>query len=194
MKKGYAYRKYNPIVICDMFSGVGAFGIKAAEWAKASNLRVVCNDINKDAYRYCKINVALNKLEDKIDVFNMDAREFIKFYLDQPNKLHEEFDLMTEKARDRDLDLPYDSLCFHHVYMHLPTDAIEYLDVFVGLFKNAKPKIWRRHESIERSLKLPTMHVYARTTKADRDEILEEFCQRIRKALRYPGFEESEIR
>jgi len=101
---------------------------------------------------------------------------------------------MTTKARDRDLDIPYDSLCFHHCYMHLPTDAIEYLDVFVGLFKNAHHKIWREHESIARSLKLPMLHVYARTTKTDRDEILEEFCNRIRKAMKFPQFEESQIK
>ncbi len=62
---------------------------------------------------------------------------------------------MTQEARDRDLDIPYESLCFHHCYMNLPTDAIEYLDVFIGLFKKVKPKIWRRVESDPYTLKLP---------------------------------------
>lgn len=35
--------------------------------------------------------------------------------------------------------IPKDFLRFDHVYMNLPVDAIEFLDVFIGLFDHANP-------------------------------------------------------
>jgi len=49
--------------------------------------------------------------------------------------------------------------------MHLiKKDAIEYLDAFIGLFKNASPQIWWDiSPSGKRTLKLPLIHVYGWT-------------------------------
>jgi tRNA (guanine37-N1)-methyltransferase len=60
-------------VVCDMFSGVGPLAISAAKKVKY----VYANDINPTAVEYLERNMVLNKLERKIEVFNMDARRFI---------------------------------------------------------------------------------------------------------------------
>ena len=41
--------------------------------------------------------------------------------------------------------------------MNLPADALEFLDVFDGLFMNADPTIWNESN-------LPIIHVYGFTT------------------------------
>ncbi|KAK8452811.1 hypothetical protein SEVIR_5G177510v4 [Setaria viridis] len=63
----------NSDIVCDMFSGVGPLAISAAKKVKY----VYANDINPTAVEYFKRNMVLNKLERKIEVFNMDARRFI---------------------------------------------------------------------------------------------------------------------
>ncbi|KAJ8428546.1 hypothetical protein Cgig2_003794 [Carnegiea gigantea] len=60
-------------VLCDVFSGVGPIAISAAKKVK----RVYANDLNPYAVHYIERNCVLNKLERKIQVFNMDGRRFI---------------------------------------------------------------------------------------------------------------------
>uniref|UniRef100_A0A804N3M0 SAM-dependent methyltransferase TRM5/TYW2-type domain-containing protein n=1 Tax=Zea mays TaxID=4577 RepID=A0A804N3M0_MAIZE len=65
-------------VVCDMFSGVGPLAISAAKKVKY----VYANDINPNAVGYLERNMVLNKLEKKIEVFNMDARRFLTWMLE----------------------------------------------------------------------------------------------------------------
>jgi tRNA (guanine37-N1)-methyltransferase len=95
-------------VICDMFAGVGPFSIPAAKVCQ----RVYANDLNPQSVKYLKENAILNKVADKIDVFNLDARHFVREILrSQP---------------------PFP--LFSQVIMNLPASAIEFLDVFKGAF------------------------------------------------------------
>lgn len=45
--------------------------------------------------------------------------------------------------------------------MNLPMDAVEFLDVFVGLFKHANSLIWNENN-------LPIIHVYGFTVESDK--------------------------
>jgi hypothetical protein len=45
--------------------------------------------------------------------------------------------------------------------MNLPVDAVEFLDAFIGIFKDANPLIWADKNTGE--LKLPMIHVYGFT-------------------------------
>jgi len=68
----------------------------------------------------------------------MDAREFVRFYIAQSNEITD----YTNPDNNENLKIPFKSLRFDHCYMNLPVDAIEFLDVFIGLFHNANPRIW----------------------------------------------------
>ena len=59
--------------------------------------------------------------------------------------------------------IPKNSLKFDHCYMNLPVDAVEFLDVFIGLFKNANPKVWYADPNDPKTLQLPMIHVYGFT-------------------------------
>ncbi|KAK8971345.1 tRNA (guanine(37)-N1)-methyltransferase 2 [Platanthera guangdongensis] len=60
-------------VICDMFSGVGPFAIPAAQ----KGCFVIANDLNPHSIHFLKINAKINKVEDNITAYNMDARAFM---------------------------------------------------------------------------------------------------------------------
>lgn len=59
--------------ICDMFAGIGPFAIPAAQ----KGCVVYANDLNPDSIRYLKINAEINKVDDLVCAYNMDARNFI---------------------------------------------------------------------------------------------------------------------
>ncbi|KAL6842794.1 hypothetical protein ACP4OV_027638 [Aristida adscensionis] len=116
----------NSDVVCDMFSGVGPIAISAAKKVKY----VYANDINPTAVEYLERNIVLNKLEGKIEVFNMDARRFISAI--------------------------YSSQHVHHVtqvVMNLPKDAAEFLELYVfrGILRNSQRGL---------HCVMPKIHVY----------------------------------
>ncbi|KAE8125713.1 hypothetical protein FH972_020488 [Carpinus fangiana] len=99
-------------VVCDVFSGVGPLAVSAAKIVK----RVYANDLNPYAVEYLERNCVVNKVERKLEVFNMDGRRFIQALF------------ASEKAKR-----------ITQVVMNLPNDAAEYLDAFRGIFRD-RPK------------------------------------------------------
>ncbi|KAK1303522.1 tRNA (guanine(37)-N1)-methyltransferase 1 [Acorus calamus] len=95
-------------VICDVFSGVGPLAISAAKKVK----HVYANDLNPNAIEYLERNIVSNRLDRKIEVFNMDGRRFI--------------DAMFSSPRPHSIT---------QVVMNLPNDAVEFLDAFRGVLK-----------------------------------------------------------
>ncbi|CAM8925721.1 unnamed protein product [Rhodiola kirilowii] len=69
-------------IICDMFAGIGPFAIPAAQ----RGCLVYANDLNPDSIRYLKINATVNKVDDHIRAYNLDAREFISQLLAVPHE------------------------------------------------------------------------------------------------------------
>ncbi|GKB50435.1 tRNA (guanine(37)-N1)-methyltransferase 2-like protein isoform X1 [Tanacetum coccineum] len=60
-------------IICDMFAGIGPFAIPAAQ----KGCLVYANDLNPDSVRYLKINADINKVNNNLHAYNMDARNFM---------------------------------------------------------------------------------------------------------------------
>ena len=100
-------------VVCDMFAGVGPFAIPAAK----KGCVVYANDLNPESFTSLKRNCKLNHVEDRVNCFNMDAREFVKHLVKKIGVLH--------------LD---------HVVMNLPATAVEFLDSFKHLYGEMEEK------------------------------------------------------
>jgi len=83
---------------------------------------VFANDLNPVSYQYLTQNVKLNRISSEfIKCYNKDAREYIREYKGE----------------------------IHHVLMNLPASAVEFLDMFQGLYSK---------DSVVRSA--PTVHCY----------------------------------
>lgn len=134
-------------VLMDMMCGIGPLAVKAA--VKNPKLKIVCNDLNPEGIKYCNENIKLNKVGNRVTAFNMDGRAFARFYIEQSNE--------TDQSK---LLIPKDRLRFHHCYMNLPMIAVEFLNVFNGLFKSANPDIWFANPEDPKTLHLPMIHVY----------------------------------
>lgn len=139
-------------------------------------MKVLANDLNPQCFNYLQQNIKLNKVQKLIIPFNMDARLFAKKIVEMGN----------DSSQD---EVGEDFLRFDHVYMNLPVDAVEFLDVFVGLFNKANQKVW----TVEGKWKLPLMHVNGFTYEAERPKALKYFAERIGKAMRYKDFREEDI-
>ena len=132
-------------VLCDAFCGVGPLALRACK----KGVKVYANDLNPDAYEYLNNNIKLNKLNKGnyvIKTYNMDAREFIKTLVNLSKYNKDEDEDNGDKIFPEDLHID-------HFYMNLPKDAIEFMDVFVGLFKGCKDNIYNKDN-------LPIVHVY----------------------------------
>ena len=132
-------------VLCDAFCGVGPLALRACK----KGVKVYANDLNPDAYEYLNNNIKLNKLNKGnyvIKTYNMDAREFIKSLVNLSKYNKDEDEDNGDKIFPEDLHID-------HFYMNLPKDAIEFMDVFVGLFKGCKDNIYNKDN-------LPMVHVY----------------------------------
>ncbi|KAK8291601.1 hypothetical protein V6Z11_D06G068900 [Gossypium hirsutum] len=83
--------------ICDMFAGIGPFAIPAAQ----KGCLVYANDLNPDSIHYLKINAKINKVDDCVVAYNMDARKFISHLMAKPIcAIDLESDNSMVKARD----------------------------------------------------------------------------------------------
>ncbi|KAL4198146.1 hypothetical protein AMTRI_Chr03g44440 [Amborella trichopoda] len=60
-------------IISDMFAGVGPFAIPAAQ----KGCIVFANDLNPSSVQYLRTNVEINKVEEYVCTYNMDARHFM---------------------------------------------------------------------------------------------------------------------
>lgn len=132
-------------VICDMFCGVGPFAIPAG----ARGCTVYANDLNPRSVHYLKKNIQYNKVADKVHPFNMDAREFVRHL----------------RAEQKIGSVPP----FQHVVMNLPAIAIEFLDVFDGLYIGAPSNF------------LPRIHCYC---FASEDDKAAEVIKRVEEVLK----------
>ncbi|XP_077180040.1 tRNA (guanine(37)-N(1))-methyltransferase isoform X2 [Paroedura picta] len=115
----------------DVFAGVGPFAIPAAK----KKCVVFANDLNPESYKWLQHNCKLNKVDQKVRVFNLDGRDF----LEGPVKETLAQQLALE---DRKHTL--------HIVMNLPAMAIEFLDVFRHLL-DGEPG----------SADLPMVHCYS---------------------------------
>ena len=151
-------------ILLDAFCGVGPLSLRACK----KGIKVFSNDLNPDCYKYLNDNIKYNKInKDLIKTYNMDAREFIKIFIEKSKKI------INDDDDNLDNNFPYD-IHIDHIYMNLPKDAIEFLNVFIGLFKGCKESVYNKNN-------LPIVHVYGFAKTCDNP--IEELKERISKAF-----------
>ncbi|KAJ5069829.1 tRNA (guanine(37)-n1)-methyltransferase [Anaeramoeba ignava] len=146
--------KNSPLIICDMFCGIGPFAVRAAK----RGALVYANDLNPDSFFYLKLNAKINQVESNIIPFNLDAREFVKKYVS---------DWQTNHNCDPT------QFCSHFI-MNLPKLSIFFLDVFRGIlsFLPSTP--------VYHQVQMPMIHCYCFSKEVDKEK---DAIQRINQIL-----------
>jgi len=143
-------------VLCDVMSGVGPFAIPAAK----RGLRVLANDLNPASFKYLEQNVGLNKVDGKVQCFNLCGREFVRCVARAGRWGGSDSDSGADSSDGSadSSDVPFDV-----AVMNLPGSALEFLDAFVGVGRlRGRERRWPEE-------RLPLIHCYcfAREDKAE---------------------------
>ncbi|CEP19727.1 hypothetical protein [Parasitella parasitica] len=136
--------------VCDVFAGVGPFALPAAKKGSI----VYANDLNPSSYEYMKENIAANKITSGIFPYNMDGRAFIR-----------------QAVKDLQATSANEWKTFDHFVMNLPATAIEFLDVFRGLYYDQKDLF-----NANPRAKLPMIHCHCFTKSTD---ALQDISERV---------------
>ncbi|TFG23776.1 MAG: class I SAM-dependent methyltransferase family protein [Promethearchaeota archaeon] len=100
-------------IIVDMFAGVGPFSIQIA---KKNPVQIFAFDVNPIAFRYLEENIEINKVKDKINIYNIDVKQLIKPGNQIGNNIHNQID---------------------RIIMNLPEMNFNFLDVTCFSMKNS---------------------------------------------------------
>ncbi|XP_016017842.2 tRNA (guanine(37)-N1)-methyltransferase isoform X1 [Rousettus aegyptiacus] len=121
-------------VLFDVFAGVGPFAIPIAK----KNCTVFANDLNPESHKWLLHNCKLNKVDQKVKVFNLDGKDFIQGPVRE--ELVQQLGPLS-KGRKHSV----------HIVMNLPAKAIEFLGAFKSLLD----------EQLCSSELLPMVHCYS---------------------------------
>ncbi|XP_016041989.1 tRNA (guanine(37)-N1)-methyltransferase [Erinaceus europaeus] len=103
-------------ILFDVFAGVGPFAIPVAK----KNCTVFANDLNPESHKWLLHNCKLNKVDQKVKVFNLDGKDFL-----QGPVREELMQQLGPHSQERKHSM--------HIVMNLPAKAIEFLSVFSSL-------------------------------------------------------------
>lgn len=123
-----------PVIVADMMAGIGPFAIPLAI---KQGYEVYANDLNPASYKYLNSNRKLNHCEARLLSFNLDGRDFIHHLIDR-------------------------KVFFHEAILNLPQSAVQFLDVFVGLYHKYNNDVSTRANPV-----LPRIHVYSFTSNME---------------------------
>ncbi|EEQ36691.1 hypothetical protein CLUG_00814 [Clavispora lusitaniae ATCC 42720] len=190
-------------VVGDVFAGVGPFAVPAGK----KNVLVLANDLNPESYKYLKENISLNNVQQFVQPYNYDGREFIR---ESPRILLEwaksegkvqktktikrrKVDPQTkEKITTKDVEVTSVPIpkFFTNYVMNLPDSALTFLDEFVGLYSRF-PEV---EEAVKNDpdFKLPiiNVHCFEKYSPTETEPSMEELHRRVHaKIVKLIGFE-----
>lgn len=148
--------------VLDAMAGIGPFAIPAA----LKGCSVIANDLNPESFRWLKENVVLNKVDAKVQCYNLDGREIIRLAAggSLPPVPAEPLAKTTNDSPSSSSNEPTQGpAIFHHVIMNLPATAITFLDACSGSFCR---RLWAGKS-------LPLIHVYGFLAKDESTEALQ---------------------
>ena len=163
--------------VLDVFAGVGPFALPASK----KGCIVYANDLNLHSYSALCANARLNGVSHKLKAYNMDGREFV-------GKVSRE---LLDKGMAADATPQGSGLGtkpYSHVIMNLPASAVEFLDVFRGLF-GAVPV------ELRKNVGLPTVHCYCfLKSQVSEDDALKLVERNLGASLQQGSYTVSEVR
>ncbi|XP_015920807.2 tRNA (guanine(37)-N(1))-methyltransferase isoform X1 [Parasteatoda tepidariorum] len=137
--------------VCDVFAGVGPFAIPLAK----KGCKVCANDLNPDSYYWLCHNAKLNKVDKRIQTYNMDGKDFIKTIV--RDSIINYFNSEEENVGK------------FHILMNLPAIALTFLPFFDNLLAR---------ESVKFSKRRTIVHCYYFRKKDENDlNVLEEYLK-----------------
>lgn len=179
-------------VVGDVFAGVGPFAVPAGR----KNVLVLANDLNPESYKYLKENIVINNVQEFVQAYNYDGREFIrespKILLEWATKHGKVQKTKTIKRRKIDpetkekittKDVQVTSIpipkYFTNYVMNLPDSALTFLDEFVGLYS--------RYPEVEEAVKndpdfkLPiiNVHCFEKYSPHETEPTMEDLHRRV---------------
>lgn len=166
-------------IVCDVMGGVGPFAIPAGK----KPCLVFANDLNPESFKYLKMNINQNKVDQFVKPSNLDGREFIRKspqliaefqrstpYIKYTDKSQGPGKRQKKQVSDEDQDaqpskkrkqLQFDVPLFpSHYVMNLPDSAITFVDSYVGLYTNGYPNMTKEQIKNLPGYKLPIINVH----------------------------------
>lgn len=154
----------NGEAVCDAFAGVGPFAVPAGK----NNVVVFANDLNPDSNKYLVENIKLNKVGTFVKPYCTDARVFIKSAVLDLLEFQKENPTLKPAAKGRvsrskptpqPEPFPVPKYYSHYV-MNLPDSATDFLDSFIGLYRDAELRANIFGSNDLADVKLPLIHVH----------------------------------
>lgn len=154
--------------ICDMFAGIGPFAIPAAQ----KGCLVYANDLNPDSIHYLKINAKLNKVDDCVFAYNMDARKFVsqlmavpvsEVNLESNDSMIKACDTFSMKgihdaeAEERKLG----GIVCYYLMHHLPLSWYKFIQIFLSFSVEEKEVAGNDAKDELEGMKNSSRNVYA---------------------------------
>ncbi|KAL8795524.1 MAG: hypothetical protein Q9195_001945 [Heterodermia aff. obscurata] len=180
--------------VCDVMAGVGPFAVPAGK----KRVFVWANDLNPDSHEGLVGAVERNKVSQFIRPSCEDGHSFIRT---AARKLREtEHSALISRKASRNApptDAPEPIVIpqpksFAHYVMNLPASAITFLPNFIGVYKGEEKLFMPYTET-----KLPMIHVYCFSTKANDNKAAEvKICKEVSEQMEFeirPGDEEVTI-
>ncbi|KAJ5161234.1 tRNA (guanine) methyltransferase Trm5 [Penicillium capsulatum] len=179
-------------VVCDVMAGVGPFAVPAGR----KRIFVLANDLNPHGYEVMQDAIQRNRVQDFVEAFNQDGREFIqssaqlllnsdpvsveikpKVRRDKKRKVGSNAE--TGQAAQPPPEVYTRPSVVDHYVMNLPATAIEFLDAFSGVYAG-KETIF----APQTSQALPMVHVYCFSGHSENEvDDHTDVCQRISERI-----------
>ena len=153
--------------VWDLFAGVGPFAVLAAQ----HGVHVLANDLNPDCADALVRNVAANRVDGLVRVYNLDAAEFVQRAIESTLVQHEarsDGACATPSATASEASWP------DHILLNLPADSLRFLTPLRALCE----KLGREGE-----LPAPRVHCYSFTREEEPEAQLKESEERVASAL-----------
>jgi tRNA (guanine37-N1)-methyltransferase len=188
--------------VADAMCGVGPFAVPAALLAEGG-ARVFANDLNPAASKYTAINAKSSRVAERVAVFNVDGRAFIRTVLGGKGELPPGAEpgkggwpaavaVAQAEAKGAAAPGPWPPAAedlgarppVDHLVLNLPASAVEFLDALSGACDPSPGGPWRRRQGGEgeaegSALPLPLVHVYT----FQKDETEGGVLRRIEQAM-----------